>query len=280
MQGMVAEARELEKQDEVLSVSFVHGFPWGDVPDMGTKVLIVTDDHPGLGTTLAEDLGRRLFELRGTLSPNYLDLDDSVAAMKKASRFPVIVADAADMPGGGAPGDATFLLRSLIEQGITDVAVAYQWDPMAVEIALKAGKGAKLPLRIGGKSGPTAGEPLDVDVEVIATFDDLQVQLLDRVESVGPVAVVRTSGIDIALETRRTPVWEWAHFEALGLKPTTRKFLVVKSANNHYAGFKEIAGDYIYVSAPGACNMRITDTKYEHIQRPKWPFDDSPHAEG
>ena len=141
---------------------------------------------------------------------------------------------------------------------------------------MKAGEGATLPLRIGGKSGPTAGEPLDVEVEVLRTFDDLQVELSDRIEQVGKAVVVRTHGIDIALETRRTPAWEWAHFQALGLNPRRRKYLVVKSANNHYAGFEEIAGDYVYISVPGACNMRITDTQFTHIQRPKWPFDEDP----
>ena len=101
MQGMVADARALEGKDGVLSVSFVHGFPWGDVPDMGTKVLVLTDNQPEHGTKLAEQLGRRLFALRGTLSPDYLDLDEGLELMKKADRFPLIVADAADMPGGG-----------------------------------------------------------------------------------------------------------------------------------------------------------------------------------
>ncbi len=279
MKGLVAEARALEDEEGVLSISFVHGFPWGDVPDMGSKVIVVTDKRSDRGAVLAENLGRRLFELRGSLSPTYLDLKQGLDAMKKADRFPLVVADAADMPGGGSPGDATFLLRGMIEQNITDVAVVYQWDPMAVEIVLKAGAGAKLPLRIGGKSGRTAGDPLDVDVEVLRTFDDLQVKLKDRIEKVGPAAVVRTCGIDIALETRRTPAWEWAHFEALGLDPRNRKYLVVKSANNHYAGFQDIAGDYIYVSVPAACNMRITELKFQNIQRPKWPFDDHPHEE-
>ena len=279
MKGLVEEARRMEDKDGVLSVSFVHGFPWGDVPDMGSKVVVVTDDRAELGAELAEHLGRRLFEQRGRLSPPYLDLEGGLSAMEKAACFPLVVADAADMPGGGAPGDATYLLRGLIERHITDVAIAYQWDPMAVDVALKAGVGAKLPMRIGGKSGPMAGDPLDLEVEVIRVFDNLMVTLAiqgGRTEQLGPVAVVRSHGIDIALETKRTPAWEWAHFEALGLNPRGRKFLIVKSANNHYAGFKDIAGDYIYISAPGACNMRIVDVPFTHIERPKWPFDKNP----
>jgi len=279
MKSMVTQARNLENKDGVLSVSFVHGFPWGDVPDMGSKVVVVTDDRPEQGAALAEHLGRRLFELRGTLSPDYLGLDEGLDAIGDVKEFPCVIADVSDMPGGGAPGDATFLLRGLIERNITDVAVAYQWDPMAVDLAIKAGAGARLAMRIGGKSGPLAGDPLDLEVEVLRTFDDLHVDLplQNRTGQVGPVAVVRANGIDIALETRRTPAWESAHFEALGLEPHRRRYLVVKSANNHYAGYQQIAGSFLYISGPGACNMRIVDTPYTNIQRPKWPFDENPH---
>ena len=279
MKSMVTKARYLEGKDGVLSISFVHGFSWGDTPDMGSKVVVVTDDRPEYGAVLAENLGTSLFDLRGKLAPKYLSLPECFDAMEKADSFPLVIADASDMPGGGAPGDATFLLRGLIERNITDVAVAYQWDPMAVNVALKAGPGAKLPMRIGGKSGPMAGDPIDVEVEVLHTFNDLQVDLVlqGRTEHIGPVAVIRTHGIDIALDTMRTPAWEWAHFEELGLNPRNRKYLVVKSANNHYAGYKEIAGGFLYASGPGSCNMKIVDTPFTRIKRPKWPFDENPY---
>ncbi len=281
MKSMVAEARLLEGTNGILSVSYIHGFSWSDVPDMGSKVLVVTDDQYDKGLRLAEKLGHQLFSHRGELSPDYLNLKQGIKAIKKADNFPLVIADVSDMPGGGAPGDATYLLRKLLEENIKDVAIAYQWDPMAVEIAIKAGVGAKLPLRIGGKSGPLAGKPLDVNVEVIRTFENLRVPLAiqKRIEDVGPVAVVRANGIDIALETQRTPAWEWSHFDALKLEPKTRKFLIVKSANNHYAGFQDIAGDYIYISTAGACNMQITDTPFKNIQRPKWPFEQEPFSE-
>jgi microcystin degradation protein MlrC len=276
MKSIVAEVRAMEGTDGVLNISFVHGYSRGDVADMGSKVVVTTNDRREKGAALAEQLGRRLFELRGTLGRTYLNLEEGLDAMERTETFPLVVADAADMPGGGAPGDATFLLRGLIERGITDVAAVYQWDPMAVAVAMKAGAGARLPLRIGGKSGPTAGDPLDVEVEVLRTFDNLVVRLEDREEEVGPVAVVRTHGIDIALETKRTVAWDWAHFEACGVDPRNRRHLIVKSSNNHYAGYLEIAGDYVFVSAPGACNMRVTDYEFKHLQRPKWPLDDEP----
>ena len=47
---------------EQLSISVIHGFMAGDVPEMGTKVLVVTDDAVAKGDALAEKLGRELFD--------------------------------------------------------------------------------------------------------------------------------------------------------------------------------------------------------------------------
>src|SRR5689334_4537012 len=74
---------------------------------------------------------------------------------------PIVLADRSDNPGSGASGDSTFILRRLLERGISDVALGPLWDPIAVRIAFDAGVGARLPMRIGGKTGPMSGDPLD-----------------------------------------------------------------------------------------------------------------------
>ena len=73
-----------------------------------------------------------------------------------------ILADIADNPGGGAPGDSTFIVHMLIANGITDCAVGGIWDPSAVEICMSAGLNATIDLRLGGKAGPWSGPPIDI----------------------------------------------------------------------------------------------------------------------
>ena len=57
MRSFVDRVKGLEGKDGVLSISIGHGFPWGDVPDLGTRLLVVTDDRPDDGAALAESLG-------------------------------------------------------------------------------------------------------------------------------------------------------------------------------------------------------------------------------
>src|SRR5690606_30661263 len=49
MRGFVDAMTAEEAEPGVLSVSLVHGFPWGDVPEMGTQMLVYTDARPELG---------------------------------------------------------------------------------------------------------------------------------------------------------------------------------------------------------------------------------------
>ena len=54
MAGLVRRFKAVERETGVLSVSFAHGFPWGDTPDTGSRVLVITDDDPALAATWAE----------------------------------------------------------------------------------------------------------------------------------------------------------------------------------------------------------------------------------
>jgi microcystin degradation protein MlrC len=65
MRSFVDRVKSLEGRDGILSISIVHGFPWGDVPDMGTKVLVVADGDESKAARLAAGLGRELQALRG-----------------------------------------------------------------------------------------------------------------------------------------------------------------------------------------------------------------------
>ena len=53
-----------EGKDKVLSLSLVHGFPWADIPGIGTRMLALTDGDQELAEKLAEEWGRRFFSLR------------------------------------------------------------------------------------------------------------------------------------------------------------------------------------------------------------------------
>ncbi|TMC59225.1 MAG: M81 family metallopeptidase, partial [Chloroflexi bacterium] len=134
VRSFVAHMQAHEGKNGVLSVSLAHGFPWGDVPDMGTKVLVVTDDQPENGTALARRLGEQFFAMRHRVQPHYETLDSALELAIASEAGPVVLADVADNAGGGAPNDSTFILRRLIERNVENAALGCIWDPVVVAI--------------------------------------------------------------------------------------------------------------------------------------------------
>ena len=283
--GFVHRMRALEGRDGVLSVSLTHGFEWGDVPDMGTKVLVYTDarqDPDGArGRAIAQQLADELRVLRDHFCPSTLGLDVDAALDTAladpgpaAGRGPVVMADGSDNPGGGAAGDSTFILRRTLERRLQGVALGPLWDPQAVRIAFDAGQGARLPLRLGGKVGPLSGDPVDAECEVLALRHAMTMSGLGGLPiPLGDCALVETAGVKIVLATLRTQAFGTDLFTGLGVDLRQQRIVVVKSSQHFHAAYAPIASSVVYVDAPGSCSGRLDALVYRKIQRPKWPLD-------
>lgn len=278
MKSYVDHIKNLEGQNGVLSISIAHGFPWGDVPEMGTRVLVITDNRPETGLSLAEALGRQLFDMREQLRPDYLSLAEGLDRALAITGRPVVIADVSDNAGGGAAGDSTFILQALLERGIEDAAIACIWDPVAVSLAMEAGEGARLDLRIGGKIGPASGSPVDLPVTVTKIVRNAFQSFAGDSVRLGDAVAVRANGIDIILNSFRTQTFAPDCFSNLGLDPHQKRLLVVKSSQHFYAAFAPLAAEVLYVAAPGAIVPTLADIPYQRIDRHKWPFIANPFA--
>lgn len=144
MRSYVDRLKAMEGKDGILSISVIHGFMAGDVPDMGTRIVVVTDDDRTKGDALAEKLGRELYAMRRLTAMPMLDteagLDQAIAIRSANSQRPVVVSDIWDNPGGGVAGDATHILRRMVERGMDRIGVATIWDPIAVSFAMQRGR--------------------------------------------------------------------------------------------------------------------------------------------
>lgn len=273
MRSFVDRLYGLEKSEPgVLSLSVIHGFMAGDVPEMGTKVVAVTDGQKEAGAALAERLGRELFALRGSFMVAQVDEKVAVQEAMAAPKGPVVIADVWDNPGGGTAGDATVILGELMARGATDVAVGTIWDPIAVQICFAAGEGAEIPLRFGAKSAPDTGMPIDQLVTVKRLVRDAQMRFGASWAPFGDAAWVSFSGIDVILNSTRAQSFDPSLFSALGIDPTARKILLIKSTNHFYDSFSRIASQIIYCSAGKPYPNRPAETAYRKARRDIWPM--------
>src|SRR5690606_32403727 len=156
-----------EQEPGICSITLAHGFPWSDFPGAGASVIVVTDGDQRLADQTAHEIATRFFELRASGQAKMADIDHALDLAHSPESGTVVIADIADNPGGGAPSDSTFILREILRRGLTDVGIAYMWDPAALDLAFAAGEGARLPLRIGGKVGVWSGDPIDIEATVV-----------------------------------------------------------------------------------------------------------------
>ena len=279
MRSFVDRIMRMEDEDaDILSISVVHGFMAGDVPEMGTKMVVVTDGKPEKGEALARELGLELFARRGTFIMPQVDETQAVSRALAATRGPVVIADVWDNPGGGTAGDATVLLAELLAQGATGTAVGTIWDPMAVQICMAAGEGAEIPLRFGAKSAPGTGNPIDGVVTVVRLVRNAEMRFGESYAPFGDAAHIRLQGIDIILNSTRAQSFDPSLFSVMGIDPTSKKILVIKSTNHFYASFARIAADIIYCSAGTPYPNNPAKTAYRRAPRDIWPMVADPHG--
>ncbi len=267
---------EAQQTPGVLMVSANHGFEGSDQPDVSASIVVTTDDDPDFAASLAQQVAadfRTVITGRSWVGPG---VEEAVSMALAFDDRPVVVADRADNAGGGAAGDSTFVLAELIRQGARDVAVALLWDPVAVDICHDAGVGASLPLRIGGKTGPMSGDPIDVVAEIISVRSDSAQSLFglgDPNFPLGRTAAIRVGGIEIVMATVRSQVFSRHVFTDHGIDPLTRRVLVVKSTQHFMNDFGPIAAHVIRCDGPGTLTADLSTLPYRHVRRPMLGLD-------
>ena len=280
MRGWVDRMTALEGRDGILSVSLGHGFPWGDTPEVGMRVLVVADGDRGKAEALAARLGREIWALRETLAPPFIDVEGAIARIAAhEGRKPLVLADTADNPGIGAAGDSTFLLRRLIERGVGGVAIAPFHDRIATELAFEAGLGAAFDVRLGGKHGPASGVPVDARVTVKGLVRAAFQPFGGAMTPMGDMAWLRIGpdddarAIDVVVNDYRTQGFSPECFTRAGVDLARTRAVIVKSTQHFHAGFLPVAADIVYVAAPGTGAMDMRALTYTSVTRPLWPRD-------
>lgn len=272
MRNFVDRMRAPEGHDGILSVSFGHGFPWGDVEDVGAKVLVVSDGDEAKAAELAQRLGRETWEMRQRTATLYDTVDGAIDIALAKLDGPVVLADVADNAGGGTPSDNTAIVRRLVERGITSAAIGCFWDPQAVRFCFEAGEGAALLLRIGGKCGPASGDPIELQVTVRKLREDhSQAGLSGGHAYFGPSAWVLANGIDVVLVSARQQTRAPDALTGLGISLEDKRLIVAKSTQHFHAAFAPIVGETRYVSAPSAIPPEFEKIPYRKRTQPYWP---------
>jgi microcystin degradation protein MlrC len=229
---LVQRALTWEAREPDSYVNFFFGFPFADVPDVGMTFQVITNGEPTLARKIADDMAQAAWRQREALltSIKVHTIPDGVALAKQAVErgdVPVVLADHSDRSGS-----ATWLLKEIVDQDLSDVLVATIADAKASD-ALKA-KGVKagdaFDMEVGGLVDESAGAPVRI-----------QGTVLNAVEGYGQLWVVVKFGRGNVLVISRylVQVMEPLPLNALGFDVTAFKVIAIKSRVHFRRGFDD-----------------------------------------
>ncbi len=281
MSDFVAEMSAAEGRDGILSVSFCHGFALGDMPQLGSRMLVYADRDATAAQAVADRMAQRIWSLRDQTRTRWLGTKDGVEkALARKHSQPVVIADVADNPGIGAGADSTYLLAELIRLRVRNALVGLFFDPMAVRLCLGLEEGARLTLRIGGKFSPQSGPALDLPVRIVRiALSQQQTSVGGPRMSIGNVVLLETDdGVRVAINDVRTQLFHPDAFDGLGLELGACPIIVVKSTQHFHAGFAPLAGEILYVRTASAVPFEGPVSPYLHRNGDYWPVVEWPTA--
>jgi microcystin degradation protein MlrC len=271
-------AGELEQDPRVVSISIFAGFPLADIPDAGLSIYVAARGDQALADSLADRLEAVAWEHRHEFRHAALPVADAVAQALALDGGPVVLADIADNTGGGAAGDGTELLRELLRVGARSAVVACLWDPEAAAACARAGVGATITLRVGGKTDDRHGAPIEVTGRVRTLSDGRFVHkgpMLRGLEGrLGTTAVLEVGGVKVILISLRWQTLDPEMLRFVGIDPLAEKILVVKSTVHYRAAFEPIARAILEVDAPGLSSSNLARFDFKRVRRPIFPLDD------
>lgn len=279
MADWLALCHEIERRPGVLTATIAGGFPFADVRDAGMSAYVVTDGRPALAAECADELGAFAWSRRDEFQPDLIDVDDAIRAAMSASSGPVILADVADNTGAGAGGDDTEILQGLIAHRARSAVLVPMFDPELVSEAVKAGVGATLTTSIGGKLD-RGGTSVAVDAYVRAITDGVYTNdgpmSTGARTSMGTTVVLEIDGpggIEIVCTSVQRAPHDLQMLRSVGIEPTNRKIIVVKSSVHYRAAFEPIAAEILEVDAGGLAAASWDRLPFRNLRRPVYPLD-------
>lgn len=261
----------------VLSASLFLGFPYADVPEMGSAVAVVTDADRTLAESYAAELGDALWQRRQAFVARLIAPEDAVERARTLPG-PVCLLDMGDNVGGGSAADGTVLVHELHRRQLGP-AFACLYDPEAVRQADAAGAGTTLTMRVGGKTDTLHGPPLQAEfvVERLAdgTFEEPEARHGGfRHFDQGRTAIVRTtSGLTLMLTSRRMVPFSLHQLTDFGLDPSEFQYIVAKGVNAPLAAYRPVCPSILRVNTPGATTADLARLTFHHRRRPMFPFE-------
>ncbi len=281
MRARLEQARAYEQaHPDVFAVSLNAGFARADIAEIGPTVLVTAQGDLAAHQHFAQGIADDIWRQRHAVINQFLSVQEAASMARDwpGTGGPLVIADYADNPGGGGYGDATALLRALLEAQVHQACFGPIVDPQTVQQLHGCAVGAQVQVQLGGKTDPAlGGGPLDLQGTLLLKSDGRyfadgpMTGGLDK--SWGPTVVLRVDGIDILVVSLPAQMLDLAQFTAFGIDPAASKVVALKSMQHFRAAFEPIAGKVVVCDSGALCTPNYATLPYPSVPRPIFPLD-------
>ncbi len=282
MQEVIDRVHEVERRPGIISMTIATGFPWADVPEVGSSIVVVADGDVALAQATADEFGAWIWEHRERWFAPQVAVREAIAAGEKLGRYPIVLADHTDNTGGGSPGDSTEVLRTFLDLGLNDALLLYMVDPQVARQAHQSQIGQRIRVSLGGKSDPIQGPPVEAEAEIVALSDGPFAydgpMFAGLTGSMGTSAVLRIGGVLVVVVTAREQPFDPAFARSLDIDCAKMRYIALKSAAHFRAAFGSLAGSIHNVDAAGIHTHDFTKLEFHKRTRPVFPVEIPPRT--
>lgn len=275
LHDFLEEASDLLDRPGILSWSLILGFPYADVEEMGSSVLVVADGDLNLAREAAEAVAGRLWDQRDRFEPRQTSVAEAVRLAASIARRPVVLLDMGDNVGGGSPANGTAIAQEWLRHGRGRAFVCLH-DAEAVEKAFSTGPGGDFEGAVGDPEDPVRG-PFRVRSLHDGVFRESKARhggFTDFDQGATAVLDLEGSGLVVMATSRRMAPFSLAQLTTFGVDPLEFDLIVAKGVIAPMAAYEPVAqGGFIHVDSPGVTRADMTKLDYRHRRRPLFPFE-------
>lgn len=285
MKDIMTRAMAAERGGQVLNASVFGGFPMADTPHVGLCAVIVADRRCAQGEAAAVRLRETLLNEAWRRRADFVfeaePLASSLARARSLEGGPIVLVDHGDNVFSGGTQDVMTTVEAAFSAGLADMAIGPIWDPQTVAELIRAGVGAQVTVKLGGKTSMPAlgleGRPLEVTGTVRRITDGRYrvtcPMMTGLTLSHGPSAVLDTGTAEILVCSQRMEPFDLGVFRHAGIEPTSKRYLLIKSRQHFRAGFEPIARHIVLLSGPGVTSSDYSLFRFRRVPRPLYPLD-------
>jgi microcystin degradation protein MlrC len=269
--GLV-EAAVARENDDIVSLSYLPGFPPADLRQCGPTVSAHALTQEAADSAV-DDIAQLVALKESEFAEPLLGPDDAVIEamqLAQSATKPVVVADTQDNPGCGGSGDTVGMLAALVRNKAQGALFGVVKDELAAAAAHKAGVGVEIELDLGGRTNLPGVEPFHGRFKVLVVNDG-KYQTTGPVSqgkpyNVGPSALLSIDGVLVAVSSLRVQALDRTVFEHLSVDLTQQNIIVLKSTCHYRAHFDPIAETTFAALAPGGHGANPADYPYEKLR--------------